>query len=158
MKNKVIKLIVAAIVAIGLTGLISTPTYATYNNICDTDASPEIKAASGCPGTTSPTDIKDATTGILNGIIGILAIVAVVVIIIGGVQYMVSTGDSAKTKKAKDTILYACIGLIICALAAVIVNFVIVNLINNNSDGGGSGEDPEFIEEPIDANPHHQNP
>ena len=67
---------------------------------------------------------------ILNIIIGSLGVIAVIVIIIGGVLYMTSSGDSGKVKKAKDTILYGVIGLIICVLAAAIVNFVIDNVIN----------------------------
>lgn len=66
---------------------------------------------------------------ILNAIIAVLAIVCVAVIIIGGVQYMTSSGDAGKVKKAKDTILYAVIGLVVCALAATIVNFVIANIL-----------------------------
>lgn len=67
-------------------------------------------------------------TAILNAVIGVLGIVAVIVIILGGVQYMTSTGDAAKVKKAKDTILYGIIGLVICVLAFAIVNFVIAKL------------------------------
>jgi tetrahydromethanopterin S-methyltransferase subunit F len=63
--------------------------------------------------------------GIINGIIGALGIVAVVVIIMGGVSYMTSAGDSSKVKKAKDTILYGVIGLIIVMLSFAIVNWVI---------------------------------
>ncbi|MBR3386477.1 hypothetical protein IKG68_02830 [Candidatus Saccharibacteria bacterium] len=74
-------------------------------------------------------DLKGSVTGIINAIIGILGIVAVIVIIIGGVTYMTSSGDASKVKKAKDTILYGVIGLIVCALAAAIVNFVIGNII-----------------------------
>ncbi|MBR0372370.1 hypothetical protein IJH72_00280, partial [Candidatus Saccharibacteria bacterium] len=62
-------------------------------------------------------------------VIGILGLVCVIVIILGGVQYMVSTGESSKVKKAKDTILYGVIGLVICVLAFAIVNFVIKNII-----------------------------
>ncbi len=62
---------------------------------------------------------------IINGIIGVLGIVAVVVIIVGGVSYMTSAGDSSKVKKAKDTILYGVIGLIIVMLSFAIVNWVI---------------------------------
>ena len=69
--------------------------------------------------------------GIINGVIGVLSIVAVIVVILGGVQYMTSAGDAGKVKKAKDTILYGVIGLIICALAAAIVNFVVANLTND---------------------------
>ncbi len=74
-------------------------------------------------------DLMSSITGILNGIIAALGIVAVIVIIIGGIGYMTSAGDSGKVKKAKDTILYGLIGLIVVALAFAIVNFVIVNII-----------------------------
>lgn len=68
-------------------------------------------------------------TNILNGVIAVLGLVCVVVIIIGGVNYMTSAGDAGKVKKAKDTILYGIIGLIVCILAFAIVNFVINNII-----------------------------
>ncbi len=72
--------------------------------------------------------ISSDVTNIINWIVGILGIVAVVVIIMGGVTYMTSAGDAGKVKKAKDTILYGLIGLVVCALAYAIVNFVITNL------------------------------
>lgn len=72
-----------------------------------------------------------AFTKIINWIMGIVGIMCVVVIILGGIQYMTSAGDAGKVKKAKDTILYGIIGLIIVALAAVIVNFVIANVIGS---------------------------
>ena len=71
------------------------------------------------------TDASGKITNIINGVVGALGIVAVVVIIIGGILYMTSSGDAGKVKKAKDTILYGIIGLVICALAYAIVNFVI---------------------------------
>ena len=48
---------------------------------------------------------------------------------------MTSTGDPAKTKKARDTILYAAIGLVICGLAALIVNFAVSAIIKGNTSG-----------------------
>jgi hypothetical protein len=69
--------------------------------------------------------LTDNITGIVNAIIGVLGIVAVVVIILGGISYMTSNGDASKVKKAKDTILYGVIGLVIVILSAAIVNFVI---------------------------------
>ena len=66
---------------------------------------------------------------IINAVIGILGLICVIIMIIGGVQYMTSSGDPNKTKKARDTILYACIGLIICVLSFAIVNFVILNVL-----------------------------
>ncbi|MBQ3476425.1 hypothetical protein IJH26_02890 [Candidatus Saccharibacteria bacterium] len=76
-------------------------------------------------------DLTGNITTILNAVIGVLGIVAVIVIILGGVQYMTSTGESGKVKKAKDTILYGIIGLVVCVLAFAIVNFVIANILGN---------------------------
>lgn len=73
-------------------------------------------------------DLQTTVIGVINGIIGALSLVAVIIIILGGIGYMTSSGDAGKVKKAKDTILYGVIGLVICVLAFAIVNFVIVNL------------------------------
>ena len=73
---------------------------------------------------------------ILSTIIGVLGFVCVVVMIIGGVNYMTSSGDAGKVEKAKKTILYGLIGLIVCALAFIIVNFVIKTILDQ---GGSSG-------------------
>lgn len=74
-------------------------------------------------------NLTESITGIINAVIAVLGIVCVVVIIIGGISYMTSSGDSGKVKKAKDTILYGVIGLVICVLAFAIVNFVINNIL-----------------------------
>lgn len=128
MTKKIFKLLPFIIVStLGINIFISTPTSATDNICNNSNVSPEVKAAAGCGGTTGTLD--SALTSILNAIILIMGIVAVIFIIIGGVNYMTSSGDSNKTKKAKDTILYAVIGLIICALAFAIVNFVIGGIL-----------------------------
>lgn len=76
-------------------------------------------------------NLEGNVVGILNAVIGVLSFVCVVVIIIGGVNYMTSSGDPGKVKKAKDTILYGIIGLVVCVLAFAIVNFVISNILSN---------------------------
>lgn len=75
------------------------------------------------------TDLTASVQTILGAIIGVLGFVCVVVMIIGGVNYMTSAGDAGKVKKAKDTILYGLIGLIVCALAFALVNFVIGTIL-----------------------------
>ena len=77
-------------------------------------------------------DLEGSVINILNAVIGVLGIVAVIVIIMGGVGYMTSSGDAGKVKKAKDTILYGVIGLVIVALSFAIVNFVISNIISGS--------------------------
>ena len=62
---------------------------------------------------------------VTNTILYIVGIVAVIMLIIGGIKYVVSGGDSKKVTDAKNTVLYAIIGLVISFLAFAIVNFVI---------------------------------
>ena len=70
----------------------------------------------------------------INYAVAISGIVCVIFIVIGGVNYMTSSGDSAKLQKAKNTLTYAIIGLVIVGLSAVITNFVF-NLIEKGESG-----------------------
>ena len=70
-------------------------------------------------------DIWGALGLITQGILGVLGIVSVIFIIVGGIGYATSQGDSGKTKKARDTILYSVIGLIVALLAFAIVTFIL---------------------------------
>lgn len=54
-----------------------------------------------------------------------VGIIAVIMIIIGGFRYITSGGDSGNVSSAKNTILYAIIGLLIVAFAQFIVKFVL---------------------------------
>ena len=102
---------------------ISTSAFAD-EDICGSKNVPQhVQDAAGCGGNTG--ELPEVVINILNAIIGAAGLVAVVFIIYGGIQYMTSSGEAAKAKKARDTILYACIGLIICVLAFAIVNWVI---------------------------------
>ena len=62
---------------------------------------------------------------ITNTILYIVGIVAVIMLIVGGIKYVISGGDGKKVTDAKNTVLYAIIGLVVCFLAFAIVNFVI---------------------------------
>ena len=62
---------------------------------------------------------------ILENVYFYAGILAVVVIIIGGIFYATSMGDPGKTKRAKETIMYASIGLIVVLLAFAITEFII---------------------------------
>jgi len=62
---------------------------------------------------------------IIQTLILIIGGIAVVVIVIGGLMYVLSAGDANNVKRAKDTIMYAAIGLIVALIAQTIVSFVI---------------------------------
>ncbi len=68
-------------------------------------------------------------TRITNTILYIVGAISVLMLIWGGLRYIISGGDSKKITDAKNTILYALLGLIIAFFAYAIVNFVL-NTIN----------------------------
>ena len=77
----------------------------------------------------------------------IAGIVAVIFVIIGGVGYMTSAGDPAKLQKAKKTLIYACVGLVIVALSAVIINFVMGIVQENGGEVTSAVEQVVAIKE-----------
>jgi TRAP-type C4-dicarboxylate transport system permease small subunit len=69
------------------------------------------------------------TIGTISDIlIFVLGAVAVVMIIIGGFRYVTSNGDQNTVTGAKNTILYAIIGIVVALLAYAIVKFVTTNV------------------------------
>jgi cytochrome bd-type quinol oxidase subunit 2 len=67
---------------------------------------------------------------IVNLLSAIVGVVAVIMIIVGGLRYITSGGNDTSVTSAKNTILYAIIGLIIVALAQVIVRFTLNKITN----------------------------
>jgi Type IV secretion system pilin len=63
----------------------------------------------------------------LNIFAWVIGVAAVFAIIYAGLQFMIANGDASKIAKAKNTILYAIVGLVIVALSQVIVRFVITS-------------------------------
>jgi hypothetical protein len=67
---------------------------------------------------------------IIGWVVGIAGVVALGFVVLGALSYMTANGDAGKLVKAKNTILYALIGLLIVGLAEAIVAFVIGNASN----------------------------
>lgn len=72
---------------------------------------------------------------ITNVLLFILGAVSVIMIIIGGLRYVISGGNSTNVTAAKNTILYAIVGVIIALLSYAIINFV----LGSFTGGGGGG-------------------
>ncbi len=70
-------------------------------------------------------DLQDRIKTIVNILLFVLGAIAVIMIIVGGIRYTTSNGEAGNIKSAKDTVLYAVIGLAIAILAYAIVNFVL---------------------------------
>jgi hypothetical protein len=62
---------------------------------------------------------------IINVLLFLTGALAVIMLIYGGIQYVISRGDSAAVTSAKNTILYAVVGLIVAMVAYAVVNFIV---------------------------------
>jgi len=98
-----------------------------------------------------PTDLFAEDGGIFrqitNTILYIVGIIAVIMIIWGGIRYITSGGDSKKVTDAKNTILYAIIGLVIAVLSYAIVNFVMNALPTSSTEKDISEETALLLSE-----------
>lgn len=75
-------------------------------------------------------DANSLVKDVVNIILWIVGILSVIMLVWGGIKYTTSAGDTNKVTSAKNTIIYAVIGLIIAILAYAIVNFVIEKIGN----------------------------
>lgn len=107
----------------------SVNTFAASNKVKCPDGTTasggSLAECGGLKGSSNQNDLMAQANTIINVVIGVIGFVAVAFIIFGGVQYTTSAGDPGKVKKAKDTILYGIIGLVVAMLAYAIVNFVL---------------------------------
>lgn len=80
----------------------------------------------------SPTgNLQTLITRISNTILLIVGIIAVLMLIIGGFQYIASAGNPESVGKAKSTILYAVIGILVTLLAYALVQYVISRMFTS---------------------------
>lgn len=75
-------------------------------------------------------DVPTVAQTAINVAISVVGVIAVAVIVIGGILYVTSTGEAAKTKRAQNAIMYGVIGLVVAILAYAIVNFVLKSLFS----------------------------
>ena len=116
------KILTAGILMIGLLGVF-TPAVSAANgiNICSEENQNSVYCQN-----------KDKGEGQVNGIIKtivevlLMAVgaISIIMIVIGGILFALSSGDTQKAAKARSTILYAVVGLIVSIFASAIVNFV----------------------------------
>lgn len=66
-------------------------------------------------------------TTVINVMLFLIGALSVIMLIYGGIRYTISRGDSGEVNNAKNTILYAIVGLIVAILAYAIVNWVVTS-------------------------------
>lgn len=139
MIQKIKKFIVVGIVGLTLAAPSVVPAFAgvasagtATNNGITSSLCSGSQTASGSSGSCTSTEangsIQTIATKVVNIFSLIVGIVAVIMIIYGGFRYITSGGDSGKVSSAKNSLIYAIVGLIIVAIAQLIVNVVLTTV------------------------------
>lgn len=128
MKKLIFSAIAAVLMVLGLGGIATlSPAYAKV--ICsDGVARDDYKSCpewDGDEGISSQGSLMTSLTLIINVVVGVVGFVAVAMIVMGGISFATSQGDTSKVAKARNTVLYGVVGLVVALLAFAIVNFVL---------------------------------
>ena len=83
----------------------------------------EIRDAPGCGGVDN-NNLDKSATNILNVLLWFGGGVAVMFIVVGAIQLVTSGGEPEKTKRGRQTLVFALIGLVVMIMAAIIVQTV----------------------------------
>lgn len=133
-KLKSIFLTLGALTVAALPALVLVPASASaattpsiYDNLCQgTNLDVTQTTTGGCNNSTATNDNFQALlTKVINIFTVVVGVIAVVMIIVGGLRYITSGGDTGRVGAAKTTIIYALVGLVVVALAQLIVHFVL---------------------------------
>lgn len=136
LKSFAASLLIAAAMVFGAGVVATLPDVAVYAQDCSVSSDPLTSGVNCVQPAGAPTELfgdGGIFTTIANILIFLVGIIAVIMLIIGGIRYAVSGGDDSAVKAAKNTILYAIVGLIVAFLAFAIVNFVVTQLQENSA-------------------------
>lgn len=86
---------------------------------------------------TGATDIDAVIKSVTNLLLFLVGAVSVIMLVLGGFKYVTSNGNADQIKSAKNTIMYAVIGLVVAIVAYAAVDFVVDALIAYQSGGAG---------------------
>ena len=104
------------------------------SNLCAGTNAQAAGSTTGCDSSSASSTFDNIITTIINIFSIVVGGVSVIMIIVGGFRYIISGGNDSSVSGAKNTIIYALIGLVIVALAQLIVHFVLAKAIQ----AGGS--------------------
>ncbi len=131
MKKLVLNMVAAVLTVFGLGGVAMMSPAAYAENAYCPDGSIATGGIEKCPGyegLNNNSDLMGTLTVVLNVVLGVVGFVAVVMIIMGGISFITSQGDAGKVTKARNTIIYGVVGLVVSLLAFAIVNFVLSSI------------------------------
>jgi hypothetical protein len=137
MKQRIQKIIHLGLGAFLLLATVSFLGDVSVSAVCDTGNLSISSGADCARGNQQPSDLFGGNNSIFGRVTNILLFlvgaISVIMLIIGGIRYVISGGDQAQVTAAKNTILYAIVGIVVAFLAYAAVNFVTQALSGTNA-------------------------
>ena len=124
-KVKQILMSIVAICSIASPLLVTGSSYALFENAKDQACAGANLNDTGCTATQGQDKVSNTLASIINILSLVVGVVAVIMLIIGGIRFVTSGGDSSSVTNARNTIIYALVGIAVAALAQGLVKFVL---------------------------------
>lgn len=136
---KKIKIVAVILAAFGLMAMPAAVSAVSIGSslTCGTNL---VSGTSGCtaPSASTTTGVSTLINEVITVFSWIVGSISIIMVIYGGFRYVTSGGNDAGVSGAKNTIIYALIGLVIVALAQVIVHFVLSKALTVNTPSTAS--------------------
>ncbi|MCA9348771.1 hypothetical protein KC878_01340 [Candidatus Saccharibacteria bacterium] len=87
-----------------------------------------IGGASQVPGQGGGTKLTSVVKNLLTVLSWVAGVISVIMMVVSGIQISVANGDASKVGRARNSIIYAVVGLVVVILAQTIVRFALNNI------------------------------
>ena len=121
--RKWLPVVIVAVLAVSCLTLL--PAHSWADSVTEACQGAGLQVTGGKCGGGSAENLNNVLRAIVNILSAIVGVAAVIMIMIGGFRYITSGGDANAVSGAKKTVIYALVGLVLVALAQVIVHFVL---------------------------------
>lgn len=125
------KIVTSAVLTMSLLGLVglgavslSPGAFATTK----TEVQGGVQDVGGTGAGNTSGDVTTVIKNVINILLFLIGMVAVIFIVIAGFRFVTSNGDTNTVSQAKNTIIYAVLGIVVAVMAYAIVNFILDNL------------------------------
>lgn len=130
MLKKITRIINTTVLSLALLAplLLATPVHAQLFPGAKDEACKGANLGGGCDTGAAQTQVNTVVQNAIGILSMVIGVISVIMLVIGGFKYVISSGDPSNVNSAKNTILYAIVGLVVAGLAQIFARFVLTKL------------------------------
>jgi len=123
-----LKLVLISIITLASTtapALFSSNAYALFSGAKDQACAGANLNDTGCTANEGVKEVNDTISTVINLLSFLVGVISVIMIIIGGIRFVTSQGNAQSSSSARNTVIFAVVGLVVAVFAQLIVKFVL---------------------------------